>query len=239
MCFPEAGVRVLSYLKRPILPVLFFFALYTPAFAETESICYGTTAKGKLENGWQLPSSGANYEAYSLIGVAAGRNYVHSSVYHAVEYAYRLLESTQPNKHFVYGETGWASGGPFKPHKTHQNGLSVDFFVPVINNKGQSVTLPTHVFNKLGYNIEFSSTGKYEDYSIDFDAMASHLLAIKIIADKQGVKIWRVIFDNELQRLLFKTSKGAELKSALPFSTKKPWVRHDEHYHVDFIIPCR
>ncbi len=145
MRFQEEGVRVLSYLKRPILPVLFFLALYTPAFAETESICYGTTAQGKLENGWQLPSSGANYEAYSLIGVAAGRNYVHSSVYHAVEDAYRLLESTQPNKHFVYGETGWANGGTFKPHKTHQNGLSVDFFVPVTNNKGQSVALPTKV----------------------------------------------------------------------------------------------
>ncbi|MCM2359327.1 MAG: hypothetical protein NDI77_14350 [Geobacteraceae bacterium] len=69
--------------------------------------------------------------------------------------------------------------------------------------------------------------------------MAEHLLALKKAADLGGVKIWRVIFDNDLQKLLFQTSKGKDLQAQLTFSKKKPWVRHDEHYHIDFIVPCK
>lgn len=28
------------------------------------------------------------------------------------------------------------------------------------------------------------------------------------------------------------------LKQKLPFMKGKPWVCHDEHYHVDFAVPC-
>ena len=207
--------------------------------AEPPSTCYGSTDNGRLDNGWKLPASGANFHAYSLVGVAAGRNHVHSQVHGIILDAYARLEKTLPGKTFVYGETGWADGGSFKPHKTHQNGLSVDFFVPVLNGAGQSASLPISPFNRLGYDLEFSASGQYQDLRIDFEAMASHLFALKAAADRQGIPIWRVIFDNDLQRPLFATSRGAELKAALTFSTKKPWVRHDEHYHVDFVLPCR
>ena len=204
-----------------------------------ESICYGTTEKGKIENAWQLPNSGANFAAYSSLGIAAGRNYVHSKVYKAVLDVYKNLEKEMPGKVFIYGETGWKSGGRFRPHKTHQNGLSVDFFVPVLDEKRKSVPLPTSLLNKFGYNIEFTTQGKYKEYTIDFDSMVAHLLALKEAADKNGIKISRVIFDNDLQKLLFKTKRGAELPNVLPFSTKKPWVRHDEHFHVDFQTECK
>ncbi len=223
---------------RTILVFLFTFTAIS-AYGEAKSVCYGTTDNGRLENGWQLPSSGQNFEAYSLLGVGSGRNYVHSAVHEVIIESYQDLFKFSPGKRFVYGETGWKGGGKFKPHKTHQNGLSVDFFVPVLNMDGESVPLPTSPLNKFGYNIEFSNQGKYENYKIDFDAMANHLLALKKAADRHGVKIWRVIFDNELQKLLFASDKGAQLKSQLTFSTKKPWVRHDEHYHVDFVVPCR
>ena len=29
------------------------------------------------------------------------------------------------------------------------------------------------------------------------------------------------------------------LKQKLPFMKGKPWVRHDEHYHGDFAVPCK
>jgi penicillin-insensitive murein endopeptidase len=223
---------------RTILALL-FSVISIAAHGASKSVCFGTTESGRLENGWQLPSSGENFEAYSLVGVAAGRNYVHSTINEIVVESYANLMKAVPENRFVYGETGWKNGGKFKPHKTHQNGLSVDFFVPVLNEHGKSVALPTSPLNKFGYNIEFTSQGKYEEYKIDFDAMAYHLLELKKVADKHGVKIWRVIFDNELQKLLFATKKGQQLKSQLTFSTKKPWVRHDEHYHVDFVVPCQ
>lgn len=227
-------------ISRPWLPI-FVLIFFTSAFAEAqqESICYGTQEKGKIENAWQLPSSGDNFSAYSLIGVTAGRNYVHSMIYVVVLDAYKDVQQHYPQNKFVYGETGWKNGGRFRPHKTHQNGLSVDFFVPVKDETGMSVPLPTGPLNKFGYAIEFNSQGKYKNLTIDFEAMAVHLLALKKAADQRGVKIWRVIFDNELQELLFRTTKGKELQEELTFSKKKPWVRHDEHYHVDFIVPCK
>lgn len=100
-----------------------------------------------------------------------------------VEEAYAAMARRHPDVRFVYGETGLAEGGPFKPHRTHQNGLAVDFFVPVRNRESESVPLPTHVLNKWGYDVE--------------------------------------------------------LDGKLRFSTRPAWVRHDEHYHVDFAVPCQ
>lgn len=221
--------------------MIVIFTLCIPAIAAERpgSICYGTTDKGRIENAWQLPTSGDNFRAYSSLGTMLGRNYVHSKVHATVLDSYKTLFKEEPSKVFMYGETGWKNGGKFRPHKTHQNGLSVDFFVPVLDKHLKSVPLPTSAFNKYGYSIEFDSEGRYKEYSIDFEAMAAHLLALKDSAEKNHIKIWRIIFDNDLQKLLLQTSKGKQLQSSLAFSTKKAWVRHDEHYHVDFIVPCK
>lgn len=102
--------------------------------------------------------------------------------------------------------------------------------------------LPTSALNEFGYVIEFDERGHAvvdgKTYAIDFEALAQHLVEIHRAAQASGVTIWRVIFDVPLQRLLFATAHGAYLKQHLTFSTKPAWVRHDEHYHVDFAIPC-
>ncbi len=203
------------------------------------SQCFGTPANGLLKNGWQLPAWGNNFTAYSNLGVALGRTYVHSSVHALVLAAYQDLESTAAGKIFTYGETGFAGGGRFKPHKTHQNGISVDFFVPLLNAQGQSVAFPASPLNKFGYNIEFDQQGLYAGLRIDFTAMAMHLFAIKKAADAAGVGIRMVIFDNQLQKRLFADPTGKKLVGLMPFSVQKPWVRHDEHYHIDFVVPCK
>lgn len=208
------------------------------AQAEQSSVCFGTPAKGRLEHARQLPSAGKNFSAYSWLGVTLGRTYVHDKVYATVLDAYRILSEKAPDKYYVYGETGWSNGGKFRPHKTHQNGLSVDFFVPVLDRQVKSTPLPTGMLNKFGYDIEFDNNGRYGDYVIDFTALAEHLWALKEAAAKQRIGIRHVIFDNELQKLLFQTPQGAKLSTELTFSKKKPWIKHDEHYHVDFIVPC-
>jgi len=153
--------------------------------------------------------------------------------------SYQWLETKAPEKIYKYAETGFEEGGEFKPHKTHRNGLSVDFMVPVVDENGESVHLPTHYFNKLGYAIEFDEAGKYEDYKIDYEAMAAHLVSLHKAAIAKGVDLWRVIFDPKLQPHLMKTQYGKYLKKHVEFSKKRSWVRHDEHYHVDFDIPCK
>lgn len=207
--------------------------------AAAESVCYGTTSQGKLENGVQLPPEGNNYISYNTLANLLGRTYVHSKVRDIVVGAYARLESELPNKVFKYAETGYAEGGNFQPHKTHQNGLSVDFMTPVLNEKGESVHLPTHSLNKYGYSIEFDSKGKYAEYRIDYGAMAAHIVALHKQAKHEGYDLWRVIFDPELQPNLFATEYGGYLQDNIQFSRKRSWVRHDQHYHIDFSIPCR
>mgnify|MGYP001055395606 CR=1 FL=1 len=210
-----------------------------PAASGSESVCYGTTSSGKLENGCKLPYSGDNFTAYSRLGSTLGRTYVHCQVAEVVLAAYQDLKKRYPDKVFVYGETGWASGGSFKPHKTHQNGLSVDFMVPVKDRSGDSVPLPTSAFNKYGYNIEFDAKGNADELAIDFEALAAHILAVKRAADAKQIKIWRIIFDPTLQRFLHATKAWPVLKGQVKFSTRRSWVRHDEHYHIDFDVPCK
>jgi penicillin-insensitive murein DD-endopeptidase len=202
------------------------------------SICYGTTSKGHLENGVQLPSEGTNFVGYSAVARLAGRTYVHSSVKDIMLAAYKDLEKDQPNKVYKYAETGYEKGGQFKPHKTHRNGLSVDFMTPVLNENNKSVHLPTHPLNKFGYDIEFDKNGEYDGLRIDYDAVAAHIVALHKQARAHGYDLWRVIFDPKLQPNLYKTLYGEYLKNNVQFSKARAWVRHDEHYHVDFAIPC-
>ncbi len=205
----------------------------------SESICYGTTAKGRLEEGIQLPTSGKNFINYSMIGVLSGRTYVHSKVRDVVTAAYKTLEISMPSRVYKYAETGHKEGGSLYPHKTHQNGLSVDFMVPIKDKTGTSVHLPTNPLNKFGYDIEFDSKGHYDEYTIDYEAMAAHIVSLHQEALKHGVGIWRVIFDLKLQKYLFATKQGDYLKKNINFSKKRAWVRHDEHYHVDFVVECK
>lgn len=216
-----------------------WLSLQPLAFAAAESQCYGTVGRGRLEGGVKLPTEGPNFKAYSALGTTAGRTYVHSEVAEIIVSAYAALAKDKPANRYVYGETGWESGGRIRPHRTHQNGLSVDFFVPVRDVDGKPVPLPTGVTNKLGYDIEFDAQARYADYTIDFDATAEHLHQLQMAAKARGASIALVIFDPQFLPKLFATPRGPSLQKSLPFMKGTPWVRHDEHYHVDFRIPCK
>lgn len=228
-------------MSRPSFLLLVFLmnAACPVATGAAKSVCRGTPEKGALENGCKLPTAGPNFETYSRLGSSLGRTYVHCTVAETVVSAYDALAHKQPELSFIYGETGWSSGGRFRPHKTHQNGLSVDFFVPVRDRNGKSVALPTDVTNKWGYLIEFDKRGRFGELAIDFEAMAAHILALDKAARSRGIGIRRVIFDPELQPFLRKTKLWSELENKVKFSTGRSWVRHDEHYHVDFAVPCQ
>jgi penicillin-insensitive murein endopeptidase len=219
--------------------VVSLLALGMPCLVNA-STCYGTVGNGRLTDGIQLPPQGDNFVAYSGVGVALGRTYVHSLVRQVVVGAYGNVRKTMPDKTYVYGETGLAHGGPIRPHRTHQTGLSVDFMVPVLNDANRSVPLPSTHMDKFGYGLEFDKQGRIPGFSIDFDAMAEHLYQISITARKHGLTIERVIFDRGLTTRLFSSSHhGEELRRIMPFMKERPWIRHDEHYHVDFRTSCR
>ena len=208
--------------------------LFILAESDTPSESHGTTSNGSLSNGKRLPTTGSNFVTYSYLGSTLGRNSVHNKVRDIVLEAYAAMAVEYPDLRFVLGETGWPGGGSFRPHKSHSNGLSVDFMVPVRDENGRPTSLPTSIFNKFGYGIEFDSSGKADSLTIDFDAMALHLTQLKQATQNHGLNIELVIFDPTLQSKLFATNAGRALPSILRFSTSPSWVRHDEHYHVDF-----
>ena len=208
------------------------------AFA-TESTCYGTSRKGRIDNALALPSAGNNFISYGREPELAGRTYLHSTVYRIVVAAYQTLEQQAPGKVFKYAETGFQKGGVFPPHKTHQNGSSVDFIVPVLDQANQSVQLPTNKKNRYGYDIEFDNKARYAQYHIDFDALGAHLMALHQAAEREHSSISRVILDPPYHAQLYKSKYGAYLRQHVNLQKKKAWVRHDEHYHVDFKLNCK
>ncbi|TWI67486.1 penicillin-insensitive murein endopeptidase [Pseudoduganella lurida] len=214
-----------------------------PALASIEappavaSRCFGSSANGRIEDAVRLPLSGPNYAAYSTAGTMAGRTYVHTTVAKIIAGSYALLHQALPGNVFVYGETGAPTGGRFKPHRTHQNGLAADFFVPVRDATGRSVALPTDT-PRLGYDIDFDAAGRHGDYTLDFDAMAQHLFRLDAAAHAHGSGIAQVVFDPALLPKLFATPRGAWLKQHLPFRTALREASPSGHYHVEFSLRC-
>jgi penicillin-insensitive murein endopeptidase len=203
------------------------------------SRCTGHNAQGTLERGRRLPYWGENFRGYSLFGHVTGRTFMHSSVRDVLRDSYAELAKQHPELRFIYAEGSWPWGGKLRPHYTHQNGSAIDFHVPVRNGDGQVDWMPTSVFSLFGYAIDFDRQGKLGSLAIDFEAMAQHLLALDRAARARGVPIRRVIFDVELQPRLFATRSGAQLRGRLQFNSRQAWVRHDEHYHVEFAVACR
>ena len=88
--------------------------------------------------------------------------------------------------------------------------------------------------NKKSLNMDIC-----DDYVIDYEALAAHIVALDKMAKDKGIGIWRVIFDPQLQPKLLATKYGDYIKSNITLSKKRSWVRHDEHYHVDFEVKCK
>jgi penicillin-insensitive murein endopeptidase len=203
------------------------------------SVCRGDLGTGSLEAGRRLPYAGENFRAYSMLGYALGRTFAHGTIRDAVRDAYLELSKSRPELRFVYGESGWPWGGRFWPHKGHANGSAVDFFVPVRGADDKVTELPTWPYNLFGYAINFDGAGRSGSLKLDFEAMAQHLLALDRAARARGIGIQRVIFDVGLQLKLAATKSGAEAVRRFAFNKQQAWVRHDDHYHVEFSVRCR
>jgi len=197
------------------------------------SVCHGTTRDGWLENAVPV-GAGKVGRPYCWVCTRALRTYGHERAVAAVRLAYGALATSDPGTDWVYGESGWPWGGRFRPHRTHRNGLSFDFMVPLADAK----PFPTSLGNRFGYDEEFDADGMGSAGRIDFAAIVRHLEALERQAREQGGGIARVIFAPDLQDNLARAPGGAALLGRLRFNAGPSWVRHDEHYHVDFDFAC-
>lgn len=202
------------------------------------SVSHGTVSKGSLENGTPFPFSGKNFHYFDTSSYLQKRGFVHSRVKALVLAAYDTLFAKFPAYRFGIMECSNEHGGPIWPHKTHQNGLSVDFMSPLLSDKRQSET-----YDYTGtqhYFMEFDENGQYTTdptHQIDFEMIAQHLLIMHELAANYGLKISKVIFKLNLKDELFATKTGKIIQNKLYFAQNLSNLinnLHDDHYHVDF-----
>lgn len=199
----------------------------------------GTVSKGTLKNGRIFPFKGPNFIYFDSTSYLNKHAFTHEKVHNAVLATYKTFEIILPAFEFGLMECSNEHGGKIWPHRTHQNGLSVDFMSPLLKI-GVSCT----DFNTIGlphYLMDFDDDGVYTEdsaYSIDFDLMARHILILNEEAKKKGLKIEKVILKIALKDNLFATEYGKKLKSSgIYFATNLSDLidsLHDDHYHVDF-----
>lgn len=225
--------------KFRLLTVLACLASSVLTGALAQSTCYGQVNKGRVEHSVSLPREGANFVRMAQGPISAGRVFVHSLVHNILIDAFASLSTEMPGIRWVYGETGLAEGGPMPPHKTHQNGLSVDLFVPVLDRAGNSVQFPNRADNGYGYQVDFDASGQNSSHSIDFAGLGELLYQLQVAAQKRGSGLSLVVFQKELRSRLFETKRGEWLKANIPFPNWDDAVRHDDHVHVDFHVPCK
>ena len=203
------------------------------------SISLGTVSNGSLKNGKIFPFKGPNFIYFDSTSYLNKHAFTHEKVYHTVLATYQEFETILPHFEFGLMECSNEHGGKIWPHRTHQNGLSVDFMSPLLKNG-----ISTTDFNTIGlphYLMDFDENGIYTenpDYSIHFNLIAQHILELDKQAKKNGLKIEKVILKIALKDNLFATEYGKKLKaSGIYFAANLSDLidtLHDDHYHVDF-----
>ena len=88
------------------------------------------------------------------------RTFLRQDVHKILTKTFKSLEG-KPLK-LVYGEGSWGGkhgNKPLKPHRSHNNGLHLDIFMPLKNNAGKPVYFPIKRDNLFGYAVNFNKKG--------------------------------------------------------------------------------
>lgn len=206
---------------------------------ELTSKSLGSVSKGELVNGKIMPFYGANFTYFDKDSYLGSRAFTSDKVKSIILDTYTDLEEVFPEKHFYLMELSNKEGGQIYPHRTHQNGLSVDFMMPKI--KSGKIYTGLDTLGKDHYWLDFNENGEYVKdtaVKIDFNTIAKHILLLNENAKKYNCKISKVIIKIEYKDELFSTELGQKLKESGIYFAKNltPLINniHDDHYHVDF-----
>ncbi|MEL7530219.1 MAG: penicillin-insensitive murein endopeptidase [Bacteroidota bacterium] len=221
---------------------LYLLLLFPLSLSQAQSISKGTPGNGSLKNAAKLPYKGIGYRYFSPLSYyVLQRGFVHEKVRKTIQQAYQSCHEAMPERKFRLMECSKRKGGPMKPHRTHQNGMSVDFMTP-LQKQGKAF----QALDRLGiwhYLLTFDSKAQWRinrKVKIDYETMARHILAVADAAKQQGLKIKKVIFKVELQPALFQGFYGKKLKRRGIYFVRKlsPLIDnlHDDHYHIDFAL---
>ena len=199
----------------------------------------GSVSKGKLKNGKLIPFYGTNFTYFDSRSYLNHRAFTSDKVMSSILSSYKEMETIAIGRHFYLMELSNKEGGKIYPHRTHQNGLSVDFMMPMLKNDVPYIGLDT-----LGadhYWLSFNDNGEYsEDKSIvvDFELIAEHILSLEKSAKANGLNISKIIIKVEFKDELFSGKAGQKLKNSGIYVVNNLSTLindiHDDHYHIDF-----
>jgi len=168
----------------------------------------GTVSNGSLENGKLMPYFGVNFTYFDKDSYLASRAFTSDKVLEILTKSYHQLKLDYPFRHFFLMELSNKNGGKIFPHKTHQNGLSVDFMMPKLQNNEPYYGLDT--IGKDHYWLDFNDSGEYTNdvsITVDFKLIAHHILVLEKEARKMGYKINKVIIKIEYKDELLALQK--------------------------------
>jgi len=208
---------------------------------DIQSVSEGTVSNGKLLHAKLIPFQGSNFQYFDTTSYLKGRAYTNSQLEKTVLETYAAFETTIPKRTFFIMECSNKHGGKMYPHRTHQNGLSIDFMMPL-----QKSGTPYYNLDTIGashYWLNFDDEGNYSkdtSVTIDFELVARHILMLDAKARSNGLKIAKVIIKTELKDELYQGEFGQQLKNSGIYLVKKltPLINslHDDHYHIDFVF---
>ena len=199
----------------------------------------GTVSKGKLKHGKLVPFYGENFSYFDSRSYLNHRAFTSDAVLNSILGSYEDMKSIAKGRHFYLMELSNKEGGRIYPHRTHQNGLSADFMMPMLKNDKPFIGLDTLGIDH--YWLKFNNNGEYsedESVKVDFDLIAKHILNLEKNARDNGLKISKVIIKIEFKDQLFASDAGKELKKSgiyvVQNLSKLINDIHDDHYHIDF-----
>lgn len=199
----------------------------------------GTVSNGSIRNATLLPFSGEGYCYFDTSSYLQGRAFMHTGVADLLKSTFREFAERHPDRRCVLMECSHANGGRLYPHRTHQNGLSIDFMSFKLKNG-----LPFDSLDALGtahYFLEFDNSGHWNkdpNVVLDFESIAEEIYLLHRTAHQSGFKISKIIFKLELKDELFNTFYGKLLvQEGIYFARHLDAATnalHDDHFHIDF-----
>ena len=224
-------------INKDSLAIVDFYTKHSKITVQSESV--GTVSQGKLVNGKIMPYWGPNFSYFDKDSYLASRAFTSDVVKTIVLDTYNRLFELFPDRYFYLMELSNHDGGKIYPHRTHQNGLSVDFMMPKLKDGIPNYQLDT--LGKQHYFLEFNNQGEYVQdptIKIDFNLIAKHILLLNEEAKKHSYSIEKVIIKIEYKDELFATPYGKELKNSGIYVvnnlSKMVNDIHDDHFHIDF-----
>lgn len=200
---------------------------------DTDSTVSGDDARGAIANAHPIPPWGTGFTTYTILGSALGRQYVHRRVRDTWLDAMEAFARDTPDRELVVAETAQRGGGSFWPHHTHQRGLSIDVLVPMRDAGGARVSLSHWPWDAFGYRHELDANGRLGDLTLDAGDLARMLCLLVRRAPAHGASVRRVILAPEYHDAV---SQAGDCHLGHRWMHGSPWVRHDEHVHVDFDV---